>query len=45
MGNDRVDAVDRTRDIVDCGPGKHDLVHADKRDRVRRCEKRRSVKF
>ncbi len=37
-GNDRIRARDRRRDRIDCGRGR-DLVVADRRDRVRRCER------
>jgi len=36
-GNDVVHANDRSRDVVDCGPGT-DSVFADRTDRLRRCE-------
>jgi hypothetical protein len=37
-GNDTILAVDGTRDVVDCGPGK-DTVDADKKDAVaKNCE-------
>jgi len=39
-GNDVVDARDGQVDRVDCGPGR-DTVRADRRDRVRGCERRR----
>ena len=39
-GNDSVKARNRKRDSIDCGPGK-DTVKADRRDRLRGCEKRR----
>jgi hypothetical protein len=38
-GNDVVSARDGSRDVVDCGPG-FDRVTADRRDVLRRCEKR-----
>ncbi|MFL5895087.1 MAG: choice-of-anchor Q domain-containing protein [Thermoleophilaceae bacterium] len=37
-GNDVVNAVDRRRDTVNCGPGK-DVARVDKKDKVRGCEK------
>ncbi len=36
-GNDRVSARDRTRDLIDCGPGR-DTARVDRVDRVRGCE-------
>jgi hypothetical protein len=38
-GNDTINARDRTRDSIDCGPGA-DTVRADSFDRVRGCERR-----
>lgn len=38
-GNDRIDAQDGRRDIIRCGPGKHDRVRADGRDVLRGCER------
>jgi Ca2+-binding RTX toxin-like protein len=38
-GNDTINARDRTRDSIDCGPGA-DAVRADRFDRVRGCERR-----
>jgi Ca2+-binding RTX toxin-like protein len=38
-GNDTINARDRTRDSIDCGPGA-DTVRADRFDRVRGCERR-----
>jgi FG-GAP repeat/RTX calcium-binding nonapeptide repeat (4 copies) len=37
-GNDRVDTRDRDADKVDCGPGR-DHARADRKDRLRRCER------
>jgi len=37
-GNDGVNAADGVRDLVDCGAGR-DTVRADRRDRLKRCEK------
>lgn len=37
-GRDTILAVNRQRDTIDCGTGK-DTVRADRRDRVRRCER------
>ena len=37
-GNDKIDARDKRRDDVNCGPGKHDRARVDKVDRVRGCE-------
>jgi hypothetical protein len=37
-GNDYVNAVDRRREVVDCGSGR-DRVRVDRRDRVKRCER------
>jgi Ca2+-binding RTX toxin-like protein len=37
-GNDKIDSRDKTRDVVDCGPGK-DTVTADKVDVVKHCER------
>jgi S-formylglutathione hydrolase FrmB len=39
-GKDRIDARDRERDLIRCGPGA-DRVKADARDRLRGCERRR----
>jgi Ca2+-binding RTX toxin-like protein len=39
-GNDVIDARDGEVDTVSCGPGR-DTVRADRRDRVRGCERRR----
>jgi uncharacterized repeat protein (TIGR01451 family) len=38
-GNDRINAVDGSRDTIDCGPGSRDAVTADRSDRIRHCEK------
>lgn len=38
-GNDRIDVADGRRDVVACGRG-FDRVEADRRDRLRGCEKR-----
>jgi hypothetical protein len=37
-GRDRILAKDGTRESVDCGPGR-DTVVADRKDRLRRCER------
>lgn len=37
-GNDTVDSADRSRDVTDCGKGR-DTVRADRRDRLKGCEK------
>jgi hypothetical protein len=37
-GNDTINAVDGVRETIDCGPGK-DTVRADRRDRLKHCEK------
>lgn len=37
-GRDRINAKDGARDRIDCGPGK-DRVRADRKDRLRRCER------
>jgi Ca2+-binding RTX toxin-like protein len=37
-GNDTINAVDGVRETVDCGSGR-DTVRADRRDRLRHCEK------
>jgi Ca2+-binding RTX toxin-like protein len=38
LGNDRIYAFDRSRDVIDCGPGR-DVVSADRHDTVRKnCE-------
>jgi uncharacterized repeat protein (TIGR01451 family) len=37
-GNDAINAVDGVRETVDCGSGR-DTVRADRRDRLRHCEK------
>ncbi len=37
-GPDRIEAVNGIREVVDCGPGR-DLVRADRRDRLRKCER------
>jgi Ca2+-binding RTX toxin-like protein len=37
-GNDYVDAVDRRREVIDCGSGR-DRVRVDRRDRVKHCER------
>ena len=39
QGNDRITSVDGVRDVVRCGPGLHDRVVADRRDRVVGCER------
>jgi hypothetical protein len=38
-GNDTISADNRTKETVNCGPGKHDRAIVDKGDRVRGCEK------
>jgi Ca2+-binding RTX toxin-like protein len=38
-GNDRITSVDGMRDVVRCGPGLHDRVVADGRDRLVGCER------
>jgi Ca2+-binding RTX toxin-like protein len=38
-GNDRISARNRRRDTINCGSGRRDRVTADRRDRVRRCER------
>jgi Ca2+-binding RTX toxin-like protein len=42
-GDDRINAVNGRRDTIDCGAGKRDRVVADKRDRIKRCEKKKRV--
>ncbi len=38
-GNDTIFARDHARDLISCGPGHHDRVYADRKDRVARdCE-------
>ncbi|MFN2616377.1 MAG: proprotein convertase P-domain-containing protein [Thermoleophilaceae bacterium] len=37
--NDRINAVDGTRDRVNCGAGGHDRARVDRRDSVSRCER------
>jgi hypothetical protein len=37
-GNDTISAADGVRETIDCGPGK-DTVRADRRDRLKHCEK------
>jgi hypothetical protein len=37
-GNDRIDAADRVREVVRCGPGR-DAVRADLADRLVGCER------
>jgi Ca2+-binding RTX toxin-like protein len=37
-GNDRINTVNGKRDRVNCGSGK-DVVHADKKDKLRNCER------
>jgi Ca2+-binding RTX toxin-like protein len=37
-GNDTIASKDGARDIVNCGAGKHDKVHADKKDKLKGCE-------
>ena len=41
-GRDRISARDGERDVVDCGAGK-DRVVADKKDKLKRCEKVRRI--
>jgi hypothetical protein len=36
--NDTIHARGGGRDVVDCGPGRHDVAYVDRRDRVRHCE-------
>lgn len=38
-GNDKLNAVNGTRDRVDCGAGRRDSARVDRRDRVKGCEK------
>jgi Ca2+-binding RTX toxin-like protein len=38
-GNDSISAIDGRRDTIDCGPGRHDVVRADRGDRLKHCEK------
>lgn len=38
-GNDTIEAKDGTIDTIDCGAG-DDAVHADRKDRIKRCETR-----
>ena len=38
-GNDAVSAANGRKEKIDCGPGKKDSVRADRKDRVRGCEK------
>ena len=38
-GNDAISARNRRRDRIDCGSGRRDRVRADRRDRLRRCER------
>jgi hypothetical protein len=39
-GDDRVNAKNGKRETIDCGAGK-DVARADKRDRLKGCEKRK----
>ena len=41
-GNDRVNSVDGRAETVDCGKGR-DVVRADRRDRLKGCERKRRV--
>jgi Tol biopolymer transport system component len=38
-GNDRINSVNGRRDRVNCGSGRRDVARADKKDRVRGCER------
>jgi hypothetical protein len=38
-GNDRIDAANGKRDRVNCGKGRRDRVRADRKDRLRGCER------
>ncbi|HEY1595118.1 MAG TPA: hypothetical protein VGF74_06970 [Thermoleophilaceae bacterium] len=38
-GNDRINVRNHKRDVVNCGKGKRDRVVADKRDKLRGCER------
>ena len=38
-GNDTINAVNRTKETVDCGSGKRDRATVDRADKVRGCEK------
>ena len=38
FGNDVISARDGSRDVIECGPG-NDAVTADRRDRLRGCER------
>lgn len=38
-GNDRILARDHRRDVINCGPGRHDVAIVDPIDKVRGCEK------
>src|SRR4051812_8745585 len=39
-GNDTIRSLDGTVDVVNCGSGKKDKVHADKKDKLKGCEKK-----
>jgi Ca2+-binding RTX toxin-like protein len=38
-GNDTIDARNGRRDTIDCGAGRRDKAKADRKDRVKRCER------
>ena len=38
-----INTVNRVRDRVDCGPGRRDRVKADRKDRLKRCERVKRV--
>jgi Ca2+-binding RTX toxin-like protein len=38
-GNDKINAVNRVREKIDCGPGRHDRATVDRRDKVKHCER------
>ena len=38
-GNDVINSVNRKRDRIDCGAGRRDRVKADRKDRLKRCER------
>jgi Ca2+-binding RTX toxin-like protein len=42
-GNDRLSAANGTYDRLNCGPGRRDRARADRKDRVRGCERVRRV--
>jgi Ca2+-binding RTX toxin-like protein len=39
-GNDSIRSLDGAVDVVNCGTGKKDKVHADKKDKLKGCEKK-----